>query len=86
MNASLRVVLKYFKYASIIFIIVFPIYLIFDDWPLTKHISDFSDLVFFVGGHFLLTAMYYLIFSVYFWVLAYATVFAYQKIYKARMN
>jgi hypothetical protein len=85
MKASLKIVLRYYKYASIIFLIGFPIYLVVDDWVLTKHISSFSDLALFAGGHLLFTVVYYLFFSIYFWLLALVIIFLYQKIYKTRV-
>jgi hypothetical protein len=86
MKSSLKTVLKYYKYASIMYFIGFHICIVIDDWVFTKYISSLSDWVLFFVRPLMFTVTYFVFGSLYFWFLVLFIVFIYQKIYKPRMN
>jgi hypothetical protein len=86
MKNSLKIVFKYYKYASIIYFVGFHTYIVIDDWVFTRHISGLFDWVLFFVRPLLFTVAYFLFVSVYFWLLVFAIVLVYHKVYTSRMD
>ena len=86
MKASLKVALRYFKYASLVFLIGYGILIAIDDYVFIERISSISDFGLFFGFEFLYMLVYFLVFSFYFWLLAFTIIIVYQKVYKPSVN
>lgn len=80
MKMSLAKAFTYFKYSSLLYAIVYTLYILYDDYVLYKKISDLSEVILFVGVQLMFMATYYVVFAFYFWVGALLIVFVYHKL------
>lgn len=81
MLTSFKIALKVFKYLSILFTVVFWIYMIYDDCIfIEKYGLELED----IGSWFLWYLIYFLGFAFYFWVLCSAAILIYYKLIKAK--
>ena len=78
--ASLKLVLKYYKYVSLICVVAYCIYIVIDDYVFIERISNLSELGVFIGFQALLLLVYFVGFSFYFWLIAIIVIYIYHKV------
>lgn len=83
MKNTLKTAAKYFKYASILFLISYSIYIVIDDFVFIKKISNLAEGIEILGLDLQWLAAYYLVFSIYYWLTAFMVVFVYHKLKKS---
>jgi len=81
-KASLKTASKYFKYAVILFLMSYTIYIIIDDFVFIKELSGFADFIEFLEIQFGWFVAYFLGFSFYYWLTALIVIFVYHKLRK----
>jgi hypothetical protein len=82
MKSSFKSALRYFKYASLVFLTIYWIYIAIDDYVFIGQISGLSDFGQFIGYQFLFLLGYFLGFSFYFWLITLIVILIYHKMYK----
>lgn len=76
----IRTALRIYKWAAIIFLIAYIIYIIYDDYVLFKKISSLSELGMDLLFELLYLTVYFSGFSFYYWVIALFVIFGSQAI------
>jgi len=79
---SFKIALRYFKYAAILFVISYSVYIVYDDLIFIKKIADFSEFALFIGVEPMWLLVYFLGLSIYYWLTACVVIFIYHKLYK----
>jgi hypothetical protein len=70
MTRYLPIVLRLYKWLALIFLVLYIVLIIYDDFVFIKKISSFSDLVIFIGLEFLYLFVYFLSFTFLYWILS----------------
>lgn len=83
---SFKIALRYFKYAAMLFLISYSIYIIYDDYVFIKKISSFSDFVSTLAVELWWLMSYFIGLSIYYWLIASAVILIYHKLYKPYRN
>jgi hypothetical protein len=84
MKNSLRIAVKYFKYAAVLFLISYSIYIVIDDFVFIKRISSLAEFGACLGVELMWLLSYFLAFSFYYWFAAFIIVFIYHKLLKPK--
>jgi hypothetical protein len=84
MKKALRIALKWYKYAAIIFITGYVIYIVIDDFGLFKYVETVSDFGEFFWGELMFLVAYLIAFSLYYWLVAFTISFIYSKFNKTK--
>jgi len=83
MRHSFKRVLKIFKYLSIIFTIVYWIYIVIDDYAFIEKYWDTHWLEY-LGSWTIYFAIYFLGFTIYYWAISAGLILIYHKLIKRR--
>jgi len=86
LKSSFKIALKYFKYAAILFLTSYSIYIVYDDYIFIKKITDFAGFGQFIGLELMWLLVYFLGFSFYYWLTTCVVIFIYHKLYKRIKN
>lgn len=81
MKNSFKKALKLFKYLSILFSIIYWIYIIYDDWHFIENYWDTNWLQY-IGIWIMYFIAYFLAFTFYYWLTASIVILVYHKIIK----
>ncbi|MBL7914916.1 MAG: hypothetical protein JNL49_07715 [Bacteroidia bacterium] len=81
MNHFFKIAFKIFKYLSIVFTVLFWIYTIYDDYVFIEKYGLKLDSL---GVWFVWYLVYFLAFTLYYWVISSSFIFIYHKLAKRR--
>ena len=82
MKNAFRAAYIYYKYFSLLFLIFYSMYIIYDDYIFIKNISSLSGFLEQLELEIEWLFSYFLVYSIYFWMAAVVSIYTYQKLLK----
>jgi hypothetical protein len=82
MKASIKKAFTFYKYAALLFTVIYWVYVIIDDWIfIEKYSSGMSaiEMLNHLTVWLMYFAVYFLSFTFYFWLIILASIFVYHK-------